>query len=66
MTNQRHFSLLPIDEIDDVVFWVLDAQVDQDKHDLIANDICSHVKKVYRQFRIELEVPSPVGAYRLS
>ncbi len=59
MTNQRHFPPLPIDEIDGVIFWVLNAQVDQDEHDLVADDVRSHVEKIYRQFRIELEVRFP-------
>jgi hypothetical protein len=56
VTYQRHLPLLPIDEIDGVAFRVLGAQVDQDEHDLLPDDVRSHVEEVYGQFRVELEV----------
>jgi hypothetical protein len=56
MAYQRDLPLLPIDEIDGVAFRVLGAEVDQDEHDLVPDDVCSHVELVYGQFRVELEV----------
>jgi hypothetical protein len=56
VTYQGHLPLLPINEIDGVIFRVLDAQVNQDEHDLVPDHVRSHVEEVYGQFSVELEV----------
>lgn len=46
-THQCHPPPLPIHEIDGVAFGVVDAQVDQDEHDLVPDDICSYVEEIH-------------------
>jgi hypothetical protein len=47
MTHQRHPPPLPIHEKNGVAFWVVDAQVDQDEHDLVPDDTRSYVEEVH-------------------
>jgi hypothetical protein len=46
-THQRHPPPLPIHEINDIAFRVVDAQVDQDDHDMVPDDIRSYVEEVH-------------------
>jgi hypothetical protein len=66
LTYQRHTSLLPIYEIDNVAFCVLDAQIDQYEHYLIADDVRTYIKELDGESRIELEVRFPRQGVRAS
>jgi hypothetical protein len=56
MTHQRHPRPLPIHKINGVAFRVVNAQVNQDDHDMVSDDIGSYVEEVHRQLCIELDV----------
>ena len=58
-TCQCHASLFPIYQVDDVAVWIIRAQVHQDEHDLVADDVRPHIEEVDRQSRVELEVRFP-------
>jgi hypothetical protein len=45
-THQRHPTPIPIHEINGVALRDVDAQVDQDEHDLVPDDIRSYVEEV--------------------